>query len=153
MIRVILDTNVLINGVQDENSFAFRIISLCLEGELQPISNRLILKEYQFLSDQLMTDEDYLHALDDYYEVCEDAPILGRSSSRRIEDDPEDEKFLDAAESGRANFIISDDHHLLDLEKYGSTKILTPREFWAYYQANLAEGSEEWGQFTKDIGL
>lgn len=153
MIRIVLDTNVLINGVQDEHSFAYRIISLCLEGELQPICNHKILRENQLLSERMIIDEDYLHALDDFYEVCEEVPLLKHSENRSLPEDPEDEKFLEAAESGHADFIISNDHHLLDVGEFGSTKIVTPKEFWSYYQATLSEGNREWAQFAKDIGL
>lgn len=153
MVRIILDTNVLINGVQDEYSFAYRIISLCLEGELQPMLNQTILREHQFLADQLISDEQYLVMLDDYYEICEMVPVRHSRPRNIIIDDPEDEKFLDAAETGRAAYIISDDHHLLDLEKHGATRMVTPAEFWAIYRREMSTGNAEWNQWVKEIGL
>lgn len=153
MTRIILDTNVLINGVQDEFSYAHRIINLCLEGELQPIVNQRILKENQFLADQIIIDEAYLVILDDLYEICEVVPILPSSPLRTISDDPEDEKFLNAAESGNAHFLITDDHHLLDLERFGKTQIITPIEFWSMYRSEISDGNAEWNQWVKGIGI
>ena len=46
-----------------------------------------------------------------------------------IKDDSDDNKFLDCAVAGKANFIISQDKHLLTLKEFKSIKIVTPKEF------------------------
>jgi putative PIN family toxin of toxin-antitoxin system len=43
--------------------------------------------------------------------------------------DPDDDKYLAAALLGRAGFIVSGDHHLLDLKEYQGVRILKPRQF------------------------
>lgn len=43
--------------------------------------------------------------------------------------DPDDDKFLDAALSGRAEYIISSDHDLQVLGEYQDVKVLSLREF------------------------
>lgn len=45
-----------------------------------------------------------------------------------IEGDPEDNKFVEAAVSGEADFIVSQDKHLLKLKEYGRIRILKPEE-------------------------
>lgn len=45
-----------------------------------------------------------------------------------IIDDPEDDKFVEAAICGEADFIISQDKHLLKLREYNKIKILKPEE-------------------------
>jgi hypothetical protein len=52
-----------------------------------------------------------------------------------IVDDP-DNRILECAEEGRADFIISGDHHLTDLEDYQGIKIVAPATFLALI-ANL----------------
>ena len=52
-----------------------------------------------------------------------------------VPDDPKDEMFLACALDGGAEFIISGDHHLLDLGIYRDIPIMTPRQF----QAQLAQ--------------
>lgn len=150
MRKVILDTNVLINGVQDENSYAYRIISLCLEGEITPVISQKIRKENQLLASQLIMDEEYLNILDDYLENAEEIQVKTRK--RIVEDDHEDDKFFQAAIDGSVNTIISDDHHLLDIGEYQGIKILTPQEFWHEHQRENDTG-EEFQEWAKSIGM
>ena len=41
----------------------------------------------------------------------------------------EDDKFLDAAIASSSAYIVSGDHHLLELAEFHGVKIITPREF------------------------
>ncbi len=43
-----------------------------------------------------------------------------------ITEDPEDNRVLEAALVGDADVIVSGDRHLLGLEKFGTTPILSP---------------------------
>jgi len=43
--------------------------------------------------------------------------------------DPSDDKFLACALSGEADYIVSNDHDLLDLKEFASVKIITLIEF------------------------
>lgn len=44
-----------------------------------------------------------------------------------------DNKYLECAVNGWADFIVSEDKHLLKLEEYRGIKILTPQEFILTY--------------------
>jgi putative PIN family toxin of toxin-antitoxin system len=46
-----------------------------------------------------------------------------------IEDDPDDNKFIECALKCKANLIISGDKHLLNLGEYESIKILAATDF------------------------
>ena len=50
---------------------------------------------------------------------------------RAVAADPDDDKYLVGALLGRAEFVVSGDHHLLDLVEYQGVTILTPRRFLA----------------------
>jgi predicted nucleic acid-binding protein len=45
-----------------------------------------------------------------------------------IKDDPEDNKFLEVAIDGNADFIISQDKHLLNLKEFQGIRIIKPEE-------------------------
>ncbi len=45
-----------------------------------------------------------------------------------VRDDPNDNKFLETGLAGKADFIVSQDKHLLKLKEYEGIKILTPEE-------------------------
>lgn len=46
-----------------------------------------------------------------------------------VADDPEDDKFLETAQIAGVDYLVSGDHHLLNLGSYGSLRILTARAF------------------------
>jgi len=52
-----------------------------------------------------------------------------KQSFQVIEDDPDDDKFLEVAVEGNVDYIISQDKHLLRLKEFRGIKIITPEEF------------------------
>ena len=46
-----------------------------------------------------------------------------------IEDDPDDDKILECAVAGNADYIISGDSHLLDIGEYRDIRVLNPDQF------------------------
>jgi putative PIN family toxin of toxin-antitoxin system len=46
-----------------------------------------------------------------------------------IDADPDDNEFLACASTGDADYIVSGDSHLLDLEEYHQTEIVSPAAF------------------------
>jgi uncharacterized protein len=48
-----------------------------------------------------------------------------------ISRDPDDNRVLEAAVSGQADYVVTSDRDLLDLGKHGGIKIVSPRDFLA----------------------
>ncbi|SRR5712691_488925 len=46
-----------------------------------------------------------------------------------VTDDPDDNRVLECAVAGRADYIVSGDRHLLNLKQHAGIAILTTREF------------------------
>lgn len=46
-----------------------------------------------------------------------------------VGDDPDDDKFLEVAVAGNADYVVSGDSHLLDLDSFRDIAIVTPRTF------------------------
>lgn len=46
-----------------------------------------------------------------------------------VRDDPSDDRILECAVEGKANMIVSGDHHLLTLKSFRGIRIMTVREF------------------------
>jgi putative PIN family toxin of toxin-antitoxin system len=55
--------------------------------------------------------------------------IVPRSNLDIISDDPSDNKFIECAIDGRADYIISGDKHLLDHDTYRGVQILRAKDF------------------------
>jgi len=45
-----------------------------------------------------------------------------------VKEDPDDNKFIEAALAGKAEFIVSQDNHLLKLKEHDGIKIVKPEE-------------------------
>lgn len=152
MAKVILDTNVLINGVQDENSRTFKIIQAAIAGDLTPVTSHKIRREYTLKASQLISDDEYLNLLEDFYESATD--VRPSQRLRVVDGDPEDNKFVEAAAEASVEYIITDDHDLLDISTYGDTRMVSPEEFWNIYVEDIkGETSEEWQEWTRLAGF
>ena len=46
-----------------------------------------------------------------------------------MKDDPNDNLFVETAVAGNADYIVSQDKHLLKLKEFKKIKIITPEEF------------------------
>lgn len=47
-----------------------------------------------------------------------------------VDDDPDDDKFLEAAVAGNVDYIVSGGRHLLDLDSFRGIDIVEPRAFY-----------------------
>lgn len=55
--------------------------------------------------------------------------VLPQQQITNIQPDSKDDRFLEAAIAGNADYIVSGDNHLLNLKKFRSIQIITGREF------------------------
>lgn len=51
--------------------------------------------------------------------------------------DPDDEKYLEAASACQADYLVSGDRDLLSLKKFGTTRIVSPKEFVEVLQKGI----------------
>ncbi len=110
--RVVLDTNVVLSGLMWRGK-AYQCLTLARIGLIQALYCGEMLGELSTkLCEKFEYSENHLHAV--LYSVrsfAEVTRILG--DLKIVTDDPDDDKFLECALVGKANFVISSDHHLL----------------------------------------
>ena len=46
-----------------------------------------------------------------------------------VKDDPKDNIFIETAVAGNADYLVSQDSHLLKIKEFRGIKIITPEEF------------------------
>ena len=137
MIFVVIDTNVLISGTF-WSSASFQVLKLIDDGRIVLIVSREILEEYDELlhRDEIMSKSAYSkERAQTAAKLLTKAIIVDPSIIiRAVKDDPDDDKFLEAAATGSAEYIISKDKkHLLSLKEFQGIKILTPEEFLGFF--------------------
>ena len=143
--KIVLDTNVLINGFKDEHSYEKRIIDAVIAGEIDAYANKQTLQENKLIASQLIDNDDYRNDLDNLFAQIN--WVVNRRQVRVVSD-PEDNKILESAVEAEAEFLVTSDNDLLRLEEHQGVKIINPGQFWAKYKD---EGMDLWKQWTNFI--
>lgn len=146
--RIVLDTNVLIDGVRDEYSAAWQIVQYVLDKKINALVSRQIQREYDRIVAREIVDREYKERLSRLYKACTNVSVY--SVPRVILDDPEDDKILATAKQGRADSIVSSDRHLLDLDLKEPPCVMDPEEFLNMWKQ---EYGDEWSDFAKMVGI
>lgn len=149
MIKVVLDTNVLITGVQDEASYAYRIINAVINGKIKAVINRQLEKENRLKARELIKDRNYKELLEDYYRQTDFTKRY--SHENVVQWDRQDNKLIAAALDGGAQFIVTEDRDLLFLGEHKGIRMVIPQEFWRYYQENEEGASSDWQDWVKGL--
>lgn len=143
--KVVLDTNVLINGIKDEYSYEKRILDEIIAGGIEAYANHQTMQENKLISGQLIDNYEYEKVLNAYYAQVNPVSV---HSHVRVVQDREDNKILASAVDARVEFLITADHDLLNVKQYKGVKIVTPAAFWARYKD---EGNDLWQDWAKFI--
>jgi putative PIN family toxin of toxin-antitoxin system len=126
--RVVFDTNILVSGhfwkgppyrclLAAQARLAMLVLSDPIVGELR-----------EKLTDKFALPALEVDAIIDRLNACaEHVSVQGRSGW--VRQDPDDDKFIDAAVSGEATIIVSGDRHLLALGTVEGIEIVTARQF------------------------
>ena len=126
--RVVLDTNILVSGLL--GGTATEVIKQWRAGAFTLIVSAEIMVEYEavlrrpkfklpgWVIQELL---GYIHEHAEW--VTPDREI------HKIARDPSDNKFLEAAVSGQANWLVSGDNDLLDLSEFEGIPVIPSWEF------------------------
>ncbi len=135
--RIVIDTNIWVSGLL-WRGMPWNLLRLAEKGQVELCMAPTMVAElatvlaYEHLQPRLeqlglTSSELVVHALSLAsifdVQVAEGAPIVPA--------DPDDDIFLHCAIAAGAAYVISGDHHLLDLGEYAGIPILTIREFLA----------------------
>ena len=145
--NVVLDTNVLISARISKEGNPARILKHILEHrpEIELLTSTDLLAEVSRVFRYPRIKRKY-HLQDDdielYMQLVEDASTLVevRSVPAIIEDDPDDDRVLACALEGKAEYIVTGDPHLLNLQSYEEIEIVSPRDFLALLEKDRTGG-------------
>jgi putative PIN family toxin of toxin-antitoxin system len=127
-IRIVIDTNIYISAIF-WNGRPREIIDLGRDGKILIFTSVDIEIE---IADKLRTkfklaEEDVNLILLDFSAFT--LPIRPDRKVSAVQDDPDDNKFIECAIESRADYIVSGDAHLLNLKEFEGIKILRASEF------------------------
>lgn len=134
MIRIVLDTNLFVSAILKPGSNPDLILHLVKDEKVLLLMSDSICHEISRVLDYpkirkrlTISDEElksFMQLLNAVAIMTPDTLVLPL-----LEADPDDTKYLVCAVEGRADFIISGDHHLTDLVMYRGIRIVTPADF------------------------
>lgn len=129
MLRVVLDTNILVSGI-GWNGPPGRIVEKWMAGKLVLIESPALLQEFQmvirddkfgFLDSEDI--EEFFRGLVEKAELVEPTFAIDV-----VEDDDADNRVLECALAGQADCIVTGDSHLLKLGCFLGVRIVTARQ-------------------------
>ena len=125
--RIVIDTNVLVSAVLGGASS--EVLDLLKSNQFSLIASIEILNEYsdvlnrpKFNLPRKVVDDIMLYLYQISIFVIPDEAV-------DIITDESDNRFLEAATAGKADFIVSGDRHLLGLVRYEETEIIKVKDF------------------------
>ena len=129
MIKAVVDTNVFVSSFFGGNPR--KIIDLWKSGEITLCLSKPIIDEYTEVLRRLgLQNEKELEELLSLFAHGYHVVFTIKTPELHIlEKDPDDNKFIECAVALKADFIISGDKVLTEVQDYMGIKIVNPKEF------------------------
>lgn len=127
--KVVLDTNIFVSGIFWKGSsnniiLAWKQKKFTLVSSLPVIEElRQTLKTFRIgMSDEM---------IEEWTNIIIENSIIVRPMFELhvVKEDPNDNKFIECAVAGKADYIVSQDKHLLKIGEYENIKTIHPKEF------------------------
>lgn len=139
MIRVVLDTNVLVSAILSPQGKPAQILGLAREEKIELLFSAAMTRElwdvlhYQRIIAHLEKLNVPLSLVEEFIKglIKASTIVMVHQEVDVSKDDPSDNIFLACALEGQANFIVSGDNHLKKLGQYQEIQIIEPADFLA----------------------
>jgi len=130
MQRVVIDTNALISRLLAPQSVVASAIRKAVDSCVVIASEATLAELLAVLGkakfDSYITSMERQDFFKEYLSIIEIIPVAASIKACR---DPDDDKFLDIAVQGDADYLITGDSDLLDLHPFMGVHILSPSAF------------------------
>jgi putative PIN family toxin of toxin-antitoxin system len=138
MVRVVVDTNVLVSALVYHGKSRALVVKLLEEHDI--LLSRLTLQE---LADVLKRDK-FLVAdsqVDRFlkYLLRKSKMVTPTSRFKVIAEDPDDDVVLNTAYKGKAKYIVTGDKHLLELKTFKKVEIVTVSLMFDLLKSNASK--------------
>ena len=131
MIRVVLDTNVLIAAARSPQSASRQIVAACLDGKVKAVISKALQQEYDLILRQALSNVPYVIQLVQWIDTC--SHVEPETVFRVVPDDADDDKIVALAIAAQVDALVTSDHHLKCLHPLENISILSPSELLARF--------------------
>lgn len=131
MIRIVLDTNIVVSALIKEGSAPALILSLVLDGHIHLCLTEEIFSEYTgVLSRQKFQGLDQAGVRKVLLSLKRNSFwVLPSTRINAIKIDPEDNKFLECALEARAHYLVTGNKKHFKMPCFDTTQIVGPGDF------------------------
>jgi uncharacterized protein len=135
MVRVVLDTNILISGLLYLGK-PKRLIDLAIVGKIEVVSSYEMIDEFI----RVISRDKFKLSTGDQEEFINFVIRLSkitvvRSSFKVVEEDPDDDMVINTAYDGNAAYIVSGNRHLYEMREFSGIRILKASEMLTLLEA------------------
>lgn len=131
--RIVVDTNILVSATF-WTGIPFRIIECAEENLFELLLSKAIIDEFiEVLNYKEIQEKvrgrhlEMTHTIEKLISIA--SIVEPREKIKAVKDDPDDDKVIECAVEGKADYIVSRDKHLLRLKEFRGIKIASPEEF------------------------
>ena len=136
-LRVVVDTNILISALGWKGNER-TLVEKALKKEFIVLLSPAIFEEFSEVAKRPkfgLTDDEIDLFIDALVSGCE--VVTPSEKLSIVRNDPDDDRILECAVEGKADYIITGDRHLLNLKEFKDIKIVQARKFF-----NILEGKK-----------
>lgn len=140
MIRVVLDTNIIVSALLQPLGPPAQLFVLALGGSIQMCVSGRVYAEYEDVISRprLQRSEDIIAST--LLAIREQGFWVGPTEQVRVCSDPDDDVFLECAQAARADYLVTGNLRHFPAA-WAGTRIVTPR--WLLDSLTVADSSEE----------
>jgi len=138
MQKIIIDTNVFVSALIQRNYPYYIVDSLFSNQNIKLCISNEVLKEYQ----EVLNREKFSRFTDFFAQAQILLSEIERVSEKYypqvkldIIQDIDDNKFLELAETCKADFLITGNSNDFSMQAYKTTRIITPKDYWEIYSS------------------
>jgi len=139
MIKVVIDTNVVVSANLVDEGPSAAILSLAIKKTIQMFISPAVLAEYEEVLQRPRLKFDPAKIAATLAVIRNASKLVNPTTPLKISDDDPDNRFYECAEAAAADYLITG--NIQDFSKdHGPTKIITPRDFLDRIVPQLAQG-------------
>lgn len=127
--KVVVDTNLFVAAYYNPNSASAQIINMIARRDLILVWSDDIAREIYKILENSKASDKFTRKIKNKA-LREENRVEPKIKIKEVKEDPDDDKFLEAAVEGGVDYIVTSDQHLLRVGKFQEIPIYTPTNFW-----------------------
>ena len=146
--NVVLDANIFISALITEGGIPARILAHWRSGDIDVVASPAIIEEVRRVTGYPKLLNRYARIRenrDEFIATLSEIAIVVEPTEKLtvVREDESDNRYIECALAGNAEYLVSGDSHLLDVAEYRGIKMVPPATFLAILTAEIGQRRSE----------